>query len=170
MEGDHRQVGRGARRPGGTRRGSRARRTGAAARPDAWHGTGRRRPPGGQAGAGAGGSRPARRQAGGGTQDVSAEAGYKGKVEMTYVFDGAKPGADNTCDGVGGMTAMLAGLGVGALMPAPFNALGGSVQGDYSNHLTACSITLSQYGNAKVDIKNEGVGGHRGGDQRREPA
>jgi hypothetical protein len=90
---------------------------------------------------------------------ASAEAGYKAKVEMTYVFDGSKEGADSTCDGVGGMTAMLAGLGVGALLPPPFNALGGGVQGDYSNHLTACSVTLSEYGNVKVDVKSEGVGG-----------
>ncbi len=146
--------------PGGTPAGGAATPGAAAPAPTAAPSTA---PPGGQAAPGAkpaaapgGAAAPA---TGGTTQDVSAEAGYKGKVEMTYVFDGAKPGADNTCDGVGGMTAMLAGLGVGALMPAPFNSLGGSVQGDYSNHLTACSITLSQYGNAKVDVKNEGVGG-----------
>jgi hypothetical protein len=105
------------------------------------------------------GGAPAPAQSGGTTQDVSAEAGYKGKVEMTYVFDGSQPGADKTCDGVGGMVAMLGGLGVGALLPAPFNAIGGGIQGDYANHLIACSVTLSQYGNAKVDVKNDGIGG-----------
>jgi hypothetical protein len=97
--------------------------------------------------------------ASGSSEEVSAEAGYKGKVEMTYVFDASQPGADRTCDGVGGMVAMLGGLGLGALLPAPFNAVGGGVQGDYSNHLTACSITLAEYANAQVDLKSDGVGG-----------
>src|SRR5262249_16059545 len=49
--------------------------------------------------------------------------------------------------------------GVGAMLPPPFNAVGGDVQGNYANHLTACSVTLSEYGNAKVDVKNDGIGG-----------
>jgi hypothetical protein len=56
------------------------------------------------------------------------------------------------------MVAMLGGLGLGAVLPAPFNAVGGGLQGDYSNHLTACAVTLSEYGNAKVDVKNDGIG------------
>ena len=94
---------------------------------------------------------------GGSSQEVSAEAGYKAKVEMSYEFDGTKPGADTTCDGVGGMVAMLAAVGASRALPPPFNAMVG--EGNFAQNLTGCTVTLSQFGNAKVDLKKDGVGG-----------
>ncbi len=90
--------------------------------------------------------------------ETSAEAGVKAKIDMTYEFDGEKPGADKTCDGVGGMVAMLGTMGVSHMLPPPFAGMAGG-GGSFEDHLTGCSVTLSEYGNAKVDVKREGVGG-----------
>jgi hypothetical protein len=76
---------------------------------------------------------------------------------MTYEFDAGK---DSTCDGLGGMTAMLAAQGLSGVLPPPVgNIMGAVTQGSYAENVTAANFTFSEYGSASVDVKKEGMGG-----------
>jgi hypothetical protein len=90
--------------------------------------------------------------------EVEAEAGYKGSVDMTYAFDASK-GKDSTCDGLGGLTALLSAQGLSYAMPPPFSALGAVVAGSFGENVTSCVVTLAQYGNASVNVKQDGLAG-----------
>ncbi len=61
-----------------------------------------------------------------GGPEVEAEAGYKGSVDMTYAFD-ASAGKDSTCDGLGGLTALLSAQGLSYTLPPPFSTMGSLV-------------------------------------------
>lgn len=89
---------------------------------------------------------------------AAAEAGIKGSVSMTYRFDAA--GDDTTCDGLGGMTALLATQGLAAALPAPYgNMVGTLSQAAYADRLTSCKFTLAQYGKATIELNSpEGIG------------
>jgi len=90
--------------------------------------------------------------------EVEAEAGYKGSVDMTYAFDAAK-GKDSTCDGLGGLTALLSAQGLSYALPPPFSTMGGLVASSFGDNVTSCVVTLAQYGNASVNVKQDGLGG-----------
>ncbi len=109
---------------------------------------------GGAAGAAGGASAPEQK----GGPEVEAEAGYKGSVDMTYAFDAAK-GKDSTCDGLGGLTALLSAQGLSYALPPPFSSMGSLVAGSFGDNVTSCVVTLAQYGNASVNVKQDGLGG-----------
>jgi hypothetical protein len=90
--------------------------------------------------------------------EIEAEAGYKGSVDMTYAFDAAA-GKDSTCDGLGGLTALLSAQGLSYALPPPFSAMSGLVAGSFGESVTSCVVTLAQYGNAAVNVKQDGIGG-----------
>ena len=115
---------------------------------------------GGTGGAPPGGGAPTSSSASSGAQtDVSAEAGYKGSVAMTFDFD-ASEGKDSTCDGLGGLSAFLAAQGLGHTLPAPFgNLITGGAESAYAENVSSCVFTLAEYGQASVDVKKDGVGG-----------
>jgi hypothetical protein len=77
---------------------------------------------------------------------------------MTYAFDASK-GKDSTCDGLGGLTALLSAQGLSYAMPPPFSALSGAVAGSFGENVTSCIVTLAQYGSASVNVKQDGLGG-----------
>jgi len=93
-----------------------------------------------------------------GGPEVEAEAGYKGSVDMTYAFDAAA-GKDSTCDGLGGLTALLSAQGLSHALPLPFSAMTGLVAESFGENVTSCVVTLAQYGNASVNVKQDGLGG-----------
>ena len=93
-----------------------------------------------------------------GGPEVEAEAGYKGSVDMTYAFDAAA-GKDSTCDGLGGLTALLSAQGLSHALPPPFSAMTGLVAESFGENVTSCVVTLAQYGNASVNVKQDGLGG-----------
>src|SRR6266851_3772387 len=107
--------------------------------------------------AAAGGAAGAAEGAKGGAE-VEAEAGYKGSVDMTYAFD-ASAGKDSTCDGLGGLTALLSAQGLSYALPPPFSTMGSLVASSFGDNVTSCVVTLAQYGNASVNVKQDGVGG-----------
>ena len=84
-------------------------------------------------------------------------AGIKGSVEMTYEFDASK---DRTsCDGLGGMTALLASQGLAASLPMPFSNLAGQLgQAAFADRLTSCKFSASQYADVSVDLLKGDVG------------
>jgi hypothetical protein len=107
--------------------------------------------------AAAGGAAGAAEGAKGGPE-VEAEAGYKGSVDMTYAFD-ASAGKDSTCDGLGGLTALLSAQGLSFALPPPFSSMGSLVASSFGENVTSCVVTLAQYGNASVNVKQDGLGG-----------
>jgi hypothetical protein len=109
---------------------------------------------GGAAGAAGGAAAPEQK----GGPEVEAEAGYKGSVDMTYAFDAAS-GKDSTCDGLGGLTALLSAQGLSYVLPPPFSSMGSLVAGSFGENVTSCVVTLAQYGNASVNVKQDGLGG-----------
>jgi hypothetical protein len=77
---------------------------------------------------------------------------------MTYAFDAAA-GKDSTCDGLGGLTALLGAQGLSYALPPPFSTMGGLVAESFGENVTSCVVTLAQYGNASVNVKQDGLGG-----------
>jgi hypothetical protein len=77
---------------------------------------------------------------------------------MTYAFD-ASAGKDSTCDGLGGLTALLSAQGLSFALPPPFSSMGSLVAGSFGENVTSCVVTLAQYGNASVNVKQDGLGG-----------
>jgi len=76
---------------------------------------------------------------------------------MTYEFDASK---DRTsCDGLGGMTALLASQGLAASLPMPFSNLAGQLgQAAFADRLTSCKFSASQYADVSVDLLKGDVG------------
>jgi hypothetical protein len=107
--------------------------------------------------AAAGGAAAAGQEQKGGPE-VEAEAGFKGSVDMTYAFDAAT-GKDSTCNGLGGLTALLGAQGLSHALPLPFSAMSGLVADSFGENVTSCVVTLAQYGNASVNVKQDGLGG-----------
>ena len=95
----------------------------------------------------------------GGSSGPSAEvgAGLKGSVEMTYQFDASKD--KTTCDGLGGMTALLASQGLAVALPMPFNALAGQLgQAAFADRLVSCKFSAAQYADVSIDLLSGDVG------------
>jgi hypothetical protein len=95
----------------------------------------------------------------GGPSGPSAEvgAGIKGSVEMTYKFDASKD--KTTCDGLGGMTALLASQGLAATLPMPFGNLAGQLgQAAFADRLTSCKFSAAQYADVSIDLLKGDVG------------
>ena len=91
--------------------------------------------------------------------EIEGEAGYKANIEMAYAFRNT-PGRDKTCDGLGGLTAFLSAQGLSHVLPPPFDMLANqAVTQSYAENLTSCIAALIQYGNAKVNLKQDGIGG-----------
>lgn len=88
---------------------------------------------------------------GAGAQGAAAsfEVGRKVGVALTYTFD---VGADkSTCDGLGGLTALLASQGGAALLPEPFSAMaamGG--QAAFADKLTSAKVTVTDTASGSV--------------------
>ncbi len=104
---------------------------------------------GGQAagGTGAGGS------AGAGSPGASFEAGVKGTLEQEYKFD-AK---GNACNGLGGMLALTAGLGVASRLPEPLSSLANAgVQSGFLPQLQSSTFTSSAQGSASIKLFEAG--------------
>jgi hypothetical protein len=101
------------------------------------------------------GATPAKSQGGG--DGTSAEAGVKCSVSMAFGFDAGK---DSTCDGLGGLVALLANCGLSYSLPPPFSAMvGAATQAAYAQNVTACTVTLAEYGKAEVDLLKSGAAG-----------
>ena len=94
-----------------------------------------------------------------GGPEYEGEAGYKANIEMAYAFTNV-PGKDKTCDGLGGLTAFLSAQGLSHVLPPPFDALANqAVSSSYADNLTSCIVSLIEYGNASVNLKQDGIGG-----------
>ncbi len=87
--------------------------------------------------------------AGGG--NASVEAGVKVNVALTYTF---KAGGDKTtCDGLGGLTALLASQGAASLLPEPFSGLAAAGgQAAFADKLTSAKVTVAETGKVSGDI------------------
>lgn len=104
---------------------------------------------GGQAAGGtaAGGS------AGAGSPGASFDAGVKGTLEQEYKFD-AK---GNACNGLGGMLALTAGLGVASRLPEPLSSLANAgVQSGFLPQLQSSTFTSSAQGSASIKLFEAG--------------
>jgi len=94
-----------------------------------------------------------------GGPEYEAEAGYKATIDMAYAFEYSRE-KDKTCDGLGGLTAFLSAQGLSHVLPTPFDVLANqAVTASYAENLTSCIVALIQYGNAKVNLKQDGIGG-----------
>jgi hypothetical protein len=103
------------------------------------------------------GQTPGTAQSAPGGPSAEVGAGIKGSVEMTYEFDASK---DRTsCDGLGGMTALLASQGLAASLPMPFGNLAGQLgQAAFADRLTSCKFTASEYADISLDLLKGDVG------------
>ena len=84
------------------------------------------------------------------------EGGLKGRVNAEWKFDAN--GAANTCDGIGGMLRLLAGLGASAALPKPFDqAFGAAVFKSYMPHLEHCRFSVGGTIGGDADLKKGGL-------------
>jgi len=108
---------------------------------------------GGGAGGGGGGGIPG--GAGGGGAEVEGEFGKKATMSFTYTFDATKD--KTSCDGLGGLTALLASQGAAGLLPAPFSniaAAGGQMA--FADKLTSQELVVADTGS--ISAKGEAGG------------
>lgn len=98
--------------------------------------------------------------ASGGAGGGSVEAGVKGTVTNKYEF---VMGASN-CKGIGGMAALLAGLGLSGTAPAPLgNLLGMAAQHAFRESMTSCKFKTAQFASAEAELGSKGgVGALKG--------
>jgi hypothetical protein len=91
----------------------------------------------------------------GGTR-AEIDAGLKGSVNAEWRFDAVN--ATTSCDGIGGMLALLGGLGASAALPAPFNQIGGqAVFKSFMPNLQTCRFSVGGVASADVDVKAGGL-------------
>src|SRR5207248_148262 len=64
-----------------------------------------------------------------------------------------------TGEGLGGLPALLSAQGLSHALPPPFSAMTGLVAESFGENVTSCVVTLAQYGNASVNVKQDGLGG-----------
>ena len=114
--------------------------------------------------AGAGGSSAATDSTGaaaGGGRQVEVNAGIRGSSETEWLFQATK--ARTSCEGIGGLVTLLAGLGVAQALPAPFNSLGAAaVQSGFMDQMQSSRFSVGLAGEVKADLTTEGVGKLRG--------
>jgi hypothetical protein len=83
---------------------------------------------------------------------AEANAGLKGSVHAVWQFNAAA--ASTSCEGVGGMLTLLAGLGVAAALPSPFNQMAAQAVGrGFMNELQVCRFSAGLHGGAEADLK-----------------
>ena len=114
-------------------------------------------PPGASAG-------PAPAPAGGGGAEFSGEveAGLKGSASLKFAF----PTGTNTCEGAGGVAALLGALGVAAALPSPLDMIAKSgVVGSWESNLVSNTVTMGVAGGGQFELSKEGLGALKGAGQ-----
>ena len=92
----------------------------------------------------------------GGGKDVELNAGLQGSTESLWQFDATK--AATTCDGVGGLAALMALFGVAGALPAPFNAAGtAAVYRGFMDQLQYSRFSTGVGAEVSSDLKSEGA-------------
>lgn len=79
----------------------------------------------------------------------NVEGGKKLKIEAKYTFD-ASASKRNSCDGLGGLTAFIGGLGGASLLPAPFGPLAQGAVGALFEDKATVSATWADSGKAAL--------------------
>jgi hypothetical protein len=102
-------------------------------------------------------------QGGGGVEaSGEVEGGIKASGSLKFAF----PTGANTCDGAGGVAALLGALGVSAALPSPLDLLAKSgVVGSWEGNLVSNTVTMGVAGGAQVELSKEGLGALKGAGQ-----
>jgi hypothetical protein len=88
----------------------------------------------------------------GGTERAEVDAGLKGTVHAEWRFDAEA--APTSCEGVGGMLTLLAGLGLAATLPSPFNQMAAQAVGrGFMNEMQVCRFSAGLHAGAEADLK-----------------
>ncbi len=83
--------------------------------------------------------------AGGEGMKLEGEGGIKGTVSQTYRFDASK--GNTNCEGLGGLSGLLASFGLGAALPAPLgNLINMAGQSAFASNLTSVKFTAGAIG------------------------
>lgn len=94
-------------------------------------------------------------------RQIEVNAGVRGTSETEWRFQATR--ARTSCEGVGGLVTLLAGLGVAQALPAPFNQLGAAaVQRGFMDQLISSKFSVGLAGEVRADLTTEGVGKLRG--------
>ncbi len=128
--------------------------------------------PGGTPGAGApapgapapapGAPAPGPQGGGGAEASGEVEGGLKGSASLKFSF----PTGSNTCDGAGGVAALLGALGVSAALPAPLDVIARSgVVGSWEGNLVSNTVTMAVAGGGQFELSKEGLGALKGAGQ-----
>lgn len=107
---------------------------------------------------------PAPGPQGGGGPEASGEVegGLKGSASLKFAF----PAGTNTCDGAGGVAALLGALGVSAALPSPLDLIAKSgVVGSWEGNLVSNTVTMAVAGGGQFELSKEGLGALKGGGQ-----
>jgi hypothetical protein len=108
------------------------------------------------------GSRPAPAAGGGAEFSGEVEAGLKGSASLKFAF----PTGTNTCEGAGGVAALLGALGVSAALPSPLDLIAKSgVVGSWEGNLVSNTVTMGVAGGGQFELSKEGLGALKGAGQ-----
>ena len=85
---------------------------------------------------------------------AEVDAGVKGSMHAEWRFDSTA--APTSCEGVGGLLTLLAGLGLAAALPPPFNQVASqAVAFGFMDELEVCRFSVGLHVGAEADLKAE---------------
>jgi hypothetical protein len=92
----------------------------------------------------------------GGGRTAEVNAGLRGTSVSEWRFNAVD--AKTSCDGVGGLVALLSMMGLAGVLPAPFNAAAGAaVYSGFADQLQYSRFSAGVGAEVKADLKTEGL-------------
>jgi hypothetical protein len=102
--------------------------------------------------------------AGGAGLSGEVEGGVKAAGSLKFAF--AADSSKTSCEGAGGVAALLGALGVSASLPAPLDVLARSgVAGSWEGNLVSNTVTVSLAAGGQVELSKDGLGALKGSGQ-----